>query len=153
MLVELDREVVVDRAAGTVDGLPVRQISAEDHVLEAVVDGRRVRTVVNAQRDFVEVALHGQLHRFVRPDRLAGDAAVSDGGVVAPMPGTVLDVRVAPGETVEEGAVLGTLEAMKMELSLRAPFGGTVASVNAAAGDQVALGATLFVVAQPEEES
>ena len=42
------------------------------------------------------------------------------------------------------------MEAMKMELSLRAPFAGTVTSVEAAVGDQVALGAALFVV-EPHE--
>ena len=145
-LVELDRDVVVDRAAGTVDGTPLRMTSAADHVLEAVVDGRRVRSAVNAQRDFVEVALHGHRHRFERPDRLAGSVAVGDGTLTAPMPGTVLDVRVADGDTVTEGQVLGTLEAMKMELALTAPFAGTVTEVGATAGDQVALGATLFVV-------
>jgi acetyl-CoA/propionyl-CoA carboxylase, biotin carboxylase, biotin carboxyl carrier protein len=43
------------------------------------------------------------------------------------------------------------MEAMKMELSLRAPFAGTVTSVDAATGDQVPLGATLFSVAPDEE--
>ncbi len=42
--------------------------------------------------------------------------------------------------------MLGTLEAMKMELALTAPFDGTVTEGAVVAGDQVALGATLFVV-------
>ena len=48
-LVELDRDVVVDRVAGTVDGIPVSVLSAENHVIEALVDGHHVRAVVNVQ--------------------------------------------------------------------------------------------------------
>jgi biotin carboxyl carrier protein len=62
------------------------------------------------------------------------------------MPGTVLSVSVTEGQVVDAGDVLGILEAMKMELSLKAPLAGTVSTVGAAPGDQVALGATLFVV-------
>jgi 3-methylcrotonyl-CoA carboxylase alpha subunit/acetyl-CoA/propionyl-CoA carboxylase biotin carboxyl carrier protein len=145
-LVELDRDVVVDRAAGAVDGVPVRELSAEDHVLELEIDGHRVRAVVNVQPDIVEVSHQGQRFVLTGPDRLADHSNVGDGTVTAPMPGTVLDVRVAEGDAVEEGQVLGMMEAMKMELSLKAPYTGVVSAVDAAAGEQVALGARLFVV-------
>jgi len=150
-LVELDRDVLVDRAAGTVDGVPVRQLYAENHVLELEVDGHRVRGVVNVQPDIVEVSHHGQRFVLTGPDRLGDHVALGDGTITAAMPGTVLEVRVGVHERVVEGQVLGMMEAMKMELSLTAPFAGTVTDVEAEAGQQVALGATLFVVERAED--
>ena len=60
--------------------------------------------------------------------------------------GGVLAVDVAVGDTVEEGQRLGVIEAMKMELALKAPHAGTVATVSAAVGDQVQLKQLLFLV-------
>jgi 3-methylcrotonyl-CoA carboxylase alpha subunit/acetyl-CoA/propionyl-CoA carboxylase biotin carboxyl carrier protein len=145
-LVELDRQVVVDRAAGTVDGVPVRQVGGADHVIDLVVDGARVRAVVNVQPDVLEVAWQGQRHVFTPADRLADHAVVGDGSITAAMPGTVLAVNVEQGQPVAAGDTLGVLEAMKMELALKAPFAGTVRHVGAGAGDQVSMGAVLFVV-------
>jgi acetyl-CoA/propionyl-CoA carboxylase biotin carboxyl carrier protein len=153
IVVELDRDVVVDRHAGTVDGVPVREVSAANHVLELDVDGRSVRAVVNVQPDIVEVSYQGQRFVLTGPDRLGDHAETGDGSVVAPMPGTLLDVRVAEGDRVDEGQVLGMMEAMKMELSLKAPVAGRVVSVDAAVGDQVALGEGLFVVEPDEPEA
>ncbi len=149
--VPLDIEVLVDRAAGTVsvDGAvhEVRQISAEHHTLVAEVDGSRITATVLARPGLVEVSYRGQRHVFATPDRAVGVQAVGDGDLTAPMPGTVLDVRVETGSAVVTGDVLGTMEAMKMEHALTAPFDGTVTHVGSAAGDQVAMGHLLFTIA------
>ncbi len=147
VIVELDRPVRVAPASGDVDGHEVVQLLAANHVVVLRIDGRRHRAVVNATTHMVEVVFEGQRFVFERPD-VFGDhgPALSNGTVLAPMPGTVLVVNVEPGQAVAEGDVLGVMEAMKMELALKAPFAGTVTAVDAAVGDQVPLGAQLFVV-------
>jgi 3-methylcrotonyl-CoA carboxylase alpha subunit/acetyl-CoA/propionyl-CoA carboxylase biotin carboxyl carrier protein len=62
------------------------------------------------------------------------------------MPGTVLAVSVKEGDLVEVGTVLGVMEAMKMELTLKSPIAGRVETVGCEVGVQVALGTTLFLV-------
>jgi acetyl/propionyl-CoA carboxylase alpha subunit len=158
VLVEIDREVVVDRARGTVDdgdrSYAVTMLEAANHQVVLDVDGTRHTAVVNAQAHAVEVAWRGQRFVFARVDPFSADAAdLGDGTITAPMPGTVLTVTATEGAHVEEGDELGVLEAMKMELRLRAPFAGTVTTVGASAGDQVALGATLFVVTAHDDAS
>jgi acetyl/propionyl-CoA carboxylase alpha subunit len=59
------------------------------------------------------------------------------GSVTAPMPATVTAVNVSPGDTVTHGDVLIVLEAMKMELPVRAPGDGRVRAVHCRAGDLV----------------
>ncbi|GGD09906.1 acetyl/propionyl/methylcrotonyl-CoA carboxylase subunit alpha [Nocardioides daphniae] len=105
------------------------------------------RAVGVARRHEVEVVHRGQRHVFAFADPFADSAAAAgDGTLTAPMPGTVLEVKVAAGDRVEADQTLGMMEAMKMELSLKAPFAGTVTEVGAGVGDLVTLGATLFVV-------
>ena len=66
-------------------------------------------------------------------------AAAPAGGaqVKAPMPGTILDVKVQNGQSVKKGQVLVILEAMKMENEIQAPCDGTVSGLNVRKGDSV----------------
>jgi biotin carboxyl carrier protein len=63
--------------------------------------------------------------------------AQSHGSVTSPMPATVISVNVAPGDHVTPGQTLVVLEAMKMELPVRAPGEGRVAAVHCKPGDLV----------------
>ena len=65
------------------------------------------------------------------------------GGLEAPMPGKVIAVKVAPGDTVGKGDELLVVEAMKMENAVRAPRDGRVKTVAARVGDMVSPGAVL----------
>ena len=76
-------------------------------------------------------------------------SAEHEGHFKAPMPGTVLDVRVAVGEHIAAGAVLLVLEAMKMEHSITAPWPAKVAIVNVKAGQRVEEGTNLIQL-EPE---
>ncbi|WP_454777949.1 ATP-binding protein [Georgenia muralis] len=115
--------------------------------LQLEIDGLTHGVVVETGPGRVAVARHGQTTVLTVPDRLdRGAESSSDGAVAAPMPGLVRDVAVEAGEHVEAGALLGVLEAMKMETRLLAPHPGTVAEVLVAPGDQVTLGQALFTV-------
>ena len=74
-------------------------------------------------------------------------APVADGTkVTAPMPGTILDIKVAVGDTVKSGQAICVLEAMKMENDVNAPCDGKVLSINTTKGSAVETGAVLAVI-------
>ena len=74
-------------------------------------------------------------------------APVADGTkVTAPMPGTILDIMVAVGDTVKSVQAICVLEAMKMENDVNAPCDGKVLSVNTTKGSAVETGAVLAVI-------
>ena len=93
----------------------------------------------------------GGRHLMASVDRTNGrsskrkDAAHS-GDLLAPMPSMIVAVRVAEGDAVEKGQVLGVLESMKMQMEFRAPFSGKVAQLAVQPGTHVEKGALLVKV-------
>ncbi|MAN74662.1 MAG: methylcrotonoyl-CoA carboxylase, partial [Henriciella sp.] len=94
----------------------------------------------------VVVFADGMSFSFDRGSRGSGAAAAGDGAILAPMPGKVIALDVAEGDSVTAGQRLMVLEAMKMEHSLTAPFDGTVTQLSASEGGQVQVEAVLCVV-------
>jgi 3-methylcrotonyl-CoA carboxylase alpha subunit len=98
----------------------------------------------------VVVFADGMSFAFDRSSRGSGAAAAGDGAILAPMPGKVIALDVAEGDSVTAGQRLMVLEAMKMEHALTAPFDGTVTDLAASEGGQVQVDAVLCVV-EPAE--
>ena len=81
------------------------------------------------------------LPRFIEPGN-----DVPEGGLIAPMPGKVIDVKVKKGSKVKAGDTLVIIEAMKMEHAIKATETGKIAKVMIKLNDQVDNGATLLVL-------
>lgn len=79
----------------------------------------------------------------------AGGAGAFGGEITAPMPGSVLQVKVSEGDAVEANQALVIMESMKMEMTLSAPVAGTVKRIAAREGQLVDMGAVL-VELEPE---
>lgn len=104
-----------------------------------VRDGERVEQVYAvSDGSTIWVFERGAVHELVA-DEAAGRrrGASAQGTLTAPMPATVIEIRVAAGDAVTRGAILLLLEAMKMELPIRAPGDGRVKAIHCRPGDLV----------------
>ena len=125
---------------------------ASDGDLLADIDGRRLRAAVIKHDRELTILQQGRawLLTLYDPRLDAMEGEESAGGLIAPMPGTVVAVRVAPGDHVRRGDPLMLVEAMKMEHSICAPFDGEVREICFAVGDQVEEGSELLLL-EPAE--
>lgn len=150
-------EVVVGPDGVRVDGASVvahLDGVAGDGAMTLTLDGRqhRVRVVPGSGRGASTVVVDGwtlpvdaadDRMRAIRALAAATAGPVGPAPVVAPMPGLIVRVPVAPGDRVEAGQAVVVMEAMKMENELRAAGAGVVRAVAVRAGTAVEKGATL----------
>jgi len=113
--------------------------------LRADLGGSVANATVVVAGEKRHVFLHGRAFVLAAVDPLyqAGEGGGAEGGLTAPMPGKVIALLAEAGAAVDKGAPLLTLEAMKMEHTLRAPAAGRVKAFRYAVGEQVSDGAEL----------
>ena len=104
------------------------------------VEGRRYDVVLRLPAS----AGAEEARERIRARMSGGAGAAAEGAIVSPMQGTVLQLEVAEGDTVEAGQVVAVVEAMKMENEVQSLHAGTVAAVHVQAGQGVQAGQTLI---------
>ena len=170
MFPDIGRKFLEEREAGTLKpevllpppGESAPAASSEGVPTEFIIDvhGESYRVDITG----VSVKGDGKRHFYLSMDGMPEEAVfeplnafVGDGGskrkqasepghVTTSMPGNVVDVLVAVGDTVKAGQAVLVSEAMKMESEIQAAIGGTVKAVNVAKGDRVNPGEILIEI-------
>tara|TARA_B100000029_G_scaffold516206_1_gene627645 strand:- start:4642 stop:6561 length:1920 start_codon:yes stop_codon:yes gene_type:complete len=115
--------------------------------IDIEIDSYRFYAQVTEAKDMIQINMpFGDLSASVIPRFVEPGNDVPEGGLIAPMPGKVIDVKVKKGNKVKAGDTLVIIEAMKMEHSIKATESGKIAKVMVRLGDQVDNGATLLVL-------
>lgn len=133
-----------------------------DNVIVVASGPTRVVLSVDGAEQTFEVARYGDevfvdsplgpARLICRPRFPDPDSAVAHGSLLAPMPGSVVRVGAAEGDTVTAGQPLIWLEAMKMEHTISAPGAGVLAELNVATGQQVEVDTVLARIDSTEGE-
>jgi 3-methylcrotonyl-CoA carboxylase alpha subunit len=144
--------VVRDDGTVVVEGVTFRVAAAPAAGEIVVSNGTSVaRMFLTSDEETTWIFFDGQVYELT-VEREGGNRSASGarrraqhaGSLTAPMPATVVSIHARPGDHVQRGAILIVLEAMKMELPVRAPGDGTIASVLCAPGDLVQPGVPLI---------
>ncbi len=138
------------------------QVNNEDFTASGHLDEHQLRYVLNGTQANAQIIQEQQqLHIYIDTDYYTltifqedfeHDAQNQDHQLVAPMPGTIIDVMVNPGDSVTQGQALIVMEAMKMEHTIKAPSDGVISEVLFQQGELVQEGIELIIFAHDETE-
>ena len=128
-------EVEVEEVKGThLGGIPMNQEPVQ------------VKSVLDAVKSVQPVKIEQQTKKTEQGISQPGKGETNGIPVTAPMPGTVLEVKVKPDDKIARGQVLIVLEAMKMENEIVAPKDGTIGVLKAVKGSPVRAGDVLLTI-------
>ena len=121
--------------------------SVDNDGIDMLFDNKRHYSKVTLSKNKILIHMpYGDVMLDIKPRFVIPGMEVTAGGLVAPMPGKVIDVKVKKGKKVKAGDTLVILEAMKMEHSIKASEDGTVSELLISLNDQVENGALLMIV-------
>lgn len=120
----------------------------ENGHMHVSIDGKPIHAMISATERAITITRGGRVIRLHIPDPSLSSEDFSEGGrVTAPMPGRIVSVLVGQGDAVKKDQPLLVMEAMKMEMTIRARCDGVVEELPVAANDQVMDGALLMMIA------
>ena len=119
----------------------------QNNFIDAEISGSRYRSKVSKDKDLLLLHTYkGDVLFKILPKFRIQEIGIVEGGLNAPMPGKVVEVKIKKGSSVKKGDTLIILEAMKMEHKVSAPANGKISKVLISQGDQVENGQTLVVL-------
>ena len=127
---------------------PLLTLEVEGEVRSVVLSGSTHKAQVGWQGRSFAIGIRRTESNQTESNRTDPTAS---GDLSAPMPGTVIEVKVTVGEQVSAGQVLVVLEAMKMEMAIRSPRDGSIRSISVTRGDPVVAG-SMLVELDPQQE-
>jgi biotin carboxyl carrier protein len=154
LLLRLEEGRVLAQIGDRVYTLDVRETEPDSYLFFLNTNVHECRVTERAgAKDTFDVTVHGRSYEVtvVDPKRLRSGQN-SDryhqgvAQILAPMPGKVVRVQIEAGATVEKGAGVVVVEAMKMQNEMKSPRAGVVVSINVKPGDTVNAGDVLAVI-------
>jgi len=123
--------------------------SVEDRIIEMSINGTSYTVLVD--KDVIQTKTPTLLRSVAIPSTDQGAQITSGsktGTIKSPLPGTIIDVFVKPGDKVSVGQRILLLEAMKMENNIESDKSGTVTEIKVSKGDAVMEGDVLLVIGE-----